>query len=254
MKIDNLRCLKYSKYFLERILKMAKNFVVVISIIFIFTISCGVSNNCRQCEESDCGHCTECEDMDKCSEPDMTTAQDMSTTKVEDTDSYCPPVENCDIVSRCEFATLLKLFAFPEENFDFVATGPSFPDVPADLYCWEEVEILAQAELITGYPDGTFRPYIPLNRAEATKLVVLAFDIPDKPCEGQLFSDVSGEWYESYAERAALSGLLCGAQDTKGGCAFNNVFEGAKNISRPWLMRVLKNALHPQDSSYLCES
>lgn len=46
----------------------------------------------------------------------------------------------------------------------------SFSDVPAGAWYEQAVKRVAQAGILTGYPDGTFKPSQPLTRAEAAAL------------------------------------------------------------------------------------
>src|SRR5206468_3237809 len=60
--------------------------------------------------------------------------------------------------------------------------------------------------IISGYADGTFRPYNNMTRAQATKLVVLGFDIPryvprnptfwDVPPDHPFFVYVESLWHD----------------------------------------------------------
>ena len=56
--------------------------------------------------------------------------------------------------------------------------------------------------VISGYPDGTFKPDNPVTRAELAKILTLAFDLHEKSALG--YDDVKAEnWYYSYLERCA---------------------------------------------------
>ncbi len=56
--------------------------------------------------------------------------------------------------------------------------------------------------VISGYPDGTFKPDNPVTRAELAKILALAFDLQEKSALG--YDDVKSEnWYYSYLERCA---------------------------------------------------
>ena len=56
--------------------------------------------------------------------------------------------------------------------------------------------------VISGYPDGTFKPDNPVTRAELAKILTLAFDLQEKNTLG--YDDVKSEnWYYSYLERCA---------------------------------------------------
>ena len=56
--------------------------------------------------------------------------------------------------------------------------------------------------VISGYPDGTFKPDNPVTRAELAKILTLAFDLQERSPIG--YEDVKSEnWYYSYLERCA---------------------------------------------------
>ena len=56
--------------------------------------------------------------------------------------------------------------------------------------------------IISGYPDGTFKPDNPVTRAELAKILTLAFDLQERSPLG--YEDVKSEnWYYSYLERCA---------------------------------------------------
>ncbi|MBC8597275.1 S-layer homology domain-containing protein [Qingrenia yutianensis] len=56
--------------------------------------------------------------------------------------------------------------------------------------------------VISGYPDGTFKPDNPITRAELAKILTLAFYLQERSPLG--YEDVKSEnWYYSYLERCA---------------------------------------------------
>ena len=92
----------------------------------------------------------------------------------------------------------------------------SFSDVSADFWGKAAISELSQKNVISGYPDGTFRPYGNVTRAEFVKMLSSAFgfnataEIP--------FVDVnSNDWYYSYISAAYAKGVINGS----GGGFFN---------------------------------
>lgn len=63
---------------------------------------------------------------------------------------------------------------------------------------WAESAIrdLYGAQIVVGYPDGTFRPDRPVTRAEFAKMVVKAFKVSSDAVP--VFSDVRGHWATRY--------------------------------------------------------
>lgn len=111
-------------------------------------------------------------------------------------------------VTRAEFAKILAT-AF---HLDPTAP-PTFPDAKSS---WARSNIAALAErgIINGYPDGTFRPNNPIDRAEMIAMVTRALNFGDKDgimTQGwpETFSDINnGNWAFKSVEIANRLGLL----------------------------------------------
>src|SRR5579859_5401741 len=92
----------------------------------------------------------------------------------------------------------------------------SFADVhPAD-YFYTPVRDLACHGVLSGYADGTLRPYNQTTRAQMVKIVVLGFQIPSyAPSAGYSFEDVppANPFFgviETAAHNNVVSGYACG--------------------------------------------
>src|SRR4029077_20402847 len=70
-----------------------------------------------------------------------------------------------------------------------VTCAVSFSDVPPADYFYQAVIYLACNDVISGYPDHTFRPYNNATRGQMTKIVVLGFGVPVDTRGGPHFSD-----------------------------------------------------------------
>ena len=90
-----------------------------------------------------------------------------------------------------------------------------FGDVPDDYWAKEAVTQIASLGVLTGYPDGTFRPNAPITRAEFAAIIVkLKSPGQHKPPAVSSFSDVTSEsWASGYIEDAAKMGLITGFPD-----------------------------------------
>lgn len=91
---------------------------------------------------------------------------------------------------------------------------PTFSDVPLGSTFYPYVEAAVERGVITGYPDGTFRPGDMLTRAQAAKILVLGKGwnllTPITPS----FTDVPpGHWAYSYIETAQFHGIVEGHPD-----------------------------------------
>lgn len=94
------------------------------------------------------------------------------------------------------------------------ALAAVFPDVPDDHVFKESVEELVRAGVITGNPDGTFKPNDPVNRAAMLKMLYLAKGKVPDPLSVRCFPDVEiGSWYEPYVCDAAVRKYVNGYAD-----------------------------------------
>lgn len=96
-----------------------------------------------------------------------------------------------DGINRVEFLKILL-----ESRGEMSLDGANcFPDVQDQWFA--KYVCAAKAEgIVSGYPDGTFRPDQPINFVEASKMLSLAYE--------QDIKQESSEWYEGYAR--ALEG------------------------------------------------
>ena len=98
-----------------------------------------------------------------------------------------------NLINRAEFAKIVLLMhttmkvATPIEG----APMPPFSDI--ENGAWYEPYIRAAYEnaVLSGYPDGTFRPNDTINFAEAAKIVVRAYGL-------EYEESVTGAWYQPY--------------------------------------------------------
>ncbi|HMA38396.1 MAG TPA: S-layer homology domain-containing protein, partial [Chloroflexia bacterium] len=89
----------------------------------------------------------------------------------------------------------------------------TFTDVTPAEYFYTPVRDLACRGVISGYADGTFRPYTPTTRAQLVKIVVLGFATPlvTPVGGGYRFADVPpGQPFFTLVETAAAAGLVSG--------------------------------------------
>lgn len=75
-------------------------------------------------------------------------------------------------VTRGEMAAILAR----AYNFGRTGTSPDFKDVPADYWAYEAVMKLAENKITKGYGDETFRPALPVRRAEAAVFLAKSID------------------------------------------------------------------------------
>ena len=81
------------------------------------------------------------------------------------------------------------------------AEDKKFSDISGH-YAENVINKYADSGIISGYPDGTFKPDNSVTRAELAKILVGAFDLQETNALD--YADVdSSAWYYSYLERAA---------------------------------------------------
>lgn len=68
-----------------------------------------------------------------------------------------------------------------------------------------EIEILAGKGVISGYPDGTFKPSLTITKAQFSKILSGLMDVKS---ESLSFSSVKGHWSESYINGLVEIGVI----------------------------------------------
>lgn len=135
-------------------------------------------------------------------------------------------------ISRAEFVTV-ALKAFRPDDIDQDARG-CFPDVGEEDWYRAQVCTAASMSIISGYPDGSFKPANKITRAAAAKIVIaLVFGQPS--ILENKFTDVDhSDWYSAFANTMAEKELL----DFE-----NNRFLPAQPLTRGELAEIVYRAL-----------
>lgn len=121
------------------------------------------------------------------------------------------------------------------ESGDWTATP--FNDVPATHANFDAIAYVKDEGVVQGYPDGTFRPDQPINRAEFVKIIVEAKEFPLGNFAGVSqymdFSDVEySGWVGPYVVAARMNFIIEGYPDGTFKAANNiNFVEAAKIIA-----------------------
>lgn len=92
-----------------------------------------------------------------------------------------------------------------------VQAAPRYADLPMDDPAFVAVEFLSDKGIVSGYPDGSFRPDADLTRAQLAKMIVTARGWSlIRPMEGR-FSDVpDNSWMFPYVETVVARGAMQG--------------------------------------------
>ncbi len=101
----------------------------------------------------------------------------------------------------------------------FAEVQPPFPDVPVDHQYVEAIGYLYDNDIVSGYPDGTFKPDAQINRAEFLKILVgsgnegLAYADELESPQSDCFTDVGSEWFAAYVCAGKAFGWVDGYPD-----------------------------------------
>ncbi len=127
----------------------------------------------------------------------------------------------------------------------------AYPDIGNDYEYKTAVDYITEEGIVSGYPDGTYRPDHKINRAEFTKIVVgagLSYD-PGQDTSGYdiyqpvglSFSDIEpGSWYIPYLRKAVENGIIDGYPD--------GTFKPSANINLVEASKILVKTLNVQTS------
>lgn len=108
-------------------------------------------------------------------------------------------------------ALILPVFAFGVQ-----AALASFPDVFQSTPFADSINYVQEKGIVSGYPNGLFRPDWEINRAEFTKILIKTKYNEDQisQCHGALFSDVDEKaWFAPYVCKAKEAGVIAGYPD-----------------------------------------
>jgi hypothetical protein len=107
------------------------------------------------------------------------------------------------LVTRAEFSKMIAIFM--KLNLT-TTTVSSFSDVSSNHWALKYIEADKSSELISGYPDGTYKPDNSIKRSEVSRIIVAANDkLNAKSTSSKStastkyvpFSDIKGNWAES---------------------------------------------------------
>ncbi len=120
------------------------------------------------------------------------------------------------------------------ETSSGIKTVTDFPDVLRTHPAYVAVSYLSQAGVINGYPDGTFKPDYPINRAEVLKIVLNGSNINSPEEFGEVtFPDVnSTDWFARYVMRAKLLGIVKGSD-------VDGTFTPARQVNKAEFLKML---------------
>ena len=113
-------------------------------------------------------------------------------------------------ITRAEVATIFFRLLTDESRDQYWSETNSYSDVSADEWYNNAVSTLSNAGIITGYPDGTFRPDASITRAELATIAAKFDDLESGICR---LTDIGGHWAEQYIVSAYSKGWVDGYPD-----------------------------------------
>ncbi|MGI5970617.1 MAG: S-layer homology domain-containing protein, partial [Oscillospiraceae bacterium] len=114
-------------------------------------------------------------------------------------------------ITRAEVATIFFRLLTDEARDSNLTTENDFSDVSPDNWFNTAISTLTSMGIITGYPDGTFRPNANITRAE---FAAIAARFDSSGYTGvTVFLDTVGHWAEEPINRAANYGWITGYED-----------------------------------------
>ena len=145
-------------------------------------------------------------------------------------------------ITRAEAATIFFRLLTDDSRNQFWMTTNTYSDVNRGDWFNNAVSTLSNAGIISGYPDGTFRPNAPITRAEMSKIIALFAKLNKSE---DRFNDIAGHWAEAYIKLAAGNGWIAGYPDGS--------FKPQQNITRAETMTMINRVLErvPSVESHL---
>lgn len=130
-------------------------------------------------------------------------------------------------ITRAEFATVIAgMFEeFDEKNLElYIEKDKNFTDVRTDFWYTSSIGFVVDEGIMIGYDDKTFKPDAYITRAEAAKVLSLAFNIKGGDAKNDFENELEGKWYEEYVTKLVTAGLIKGYED--------GTFKGDNNMTR----------------------
>ncbi|MEH1791816.1 S-layer homology domain-containing protein [Nostoc sp.] len=124
----------------------------------------------------------------------------------------------------------------PAKQKSIIPPPIAFNDVPTNFWGRRFIDVLSSRSILKGFPDYSFRPNQPVNRAEFAAIVQKAFD--QEPSKTAIaFQDVPTKFWATQAiDRAISGGFLTGYP--------KKTFKPQENISRVQVLVALVSGLN----------
>lgn len=91
-----------------------------------------------------------------------------------------------------------------------IRNNNSFKDINSETLYRESIIKLLNRNLLSGYPDKTFRPKNTITRGEISKVIVNGFNLSNKNKADKGFKDIENHWSKDFVMIAKSNGLING--------------------------------------------
>lgn len=89
------------------------------------------------------------------------------------------------------------------------AKAISFSDLPSNHWAYEAIMDIVNRGIMSGYPDGTFRPNNPIQRSETAVILVKLFNLqPIKPAKSSFADVLKSHWAFAFIEAINTTKLM----------------------------------------------
>lgn len=157
-------------------------------------------------------------------------------------DNYGCPVQIHTNTSMDVIQKSLEPFEYSAATGGAAPIVSAFEDVPDGYWASCDINTLTDNNIIAGYPDRTFKPNLPVSRAEMATMVVKGFNLNnDVSCPSNMFKDVpQSHWANKTIAKAVSNGIMSGYP--------NNMFKPNQPISRAEAFTIMAKGINcPMD-------
>ncbi len=121
----------------------------------------------------------------------------------------------------------------------YAGSEQHFTDVPTDHPFYVYVETARRDNIVSGYADGTFRPFANITRGQLAKVAVESARMEDQSTGTPSFSDVpTNHTFYKYIETAYANGILNGYA--------NGTFRPDADATRGQISKIIDLATNPE--------
>ena len=119
-----------------------------------------------------------------------------------------------DTTHFTKFAVIATPKTFKEEKLVKPVTPQPTVNIPSDIsghWAKDSIMKMINARVVSGYPNGTFKPDKTITRAEFTVMIVKALNLETRA--GKTFTDTASHWAKESIATAAAHGIISGYDD-----------------------------------------